>query len=29
MPTGMLNNGVSLQWYGHSTVLLTTPGGSG
>jgi L-ascorbate metabolism protein UlaG (beta-lactamase superfamily) len=27
MPTGMLNNGVSLQWYGHSTVLLTTPGG--
>jgi L-ascorbate metabolism protein UlaG (beta-lactamase superfamily) len=27
MPTGVLNNGVSLQWYGHSTVLLTTPGG--
>jgi L-ascorbate metabolism protein UlaG (beta-lactamase superfamily) len=27
MPTGMLNNGVSLQSYGHSTVLLTTPGG--
>ena len=27
MPAGVLNNGVSLQWYGHSTVLLTTPGG--
>jgi L-ascorbate metabolism protein UlaG (beta-lactamase superfamily) len=27
MPAGVLNNGLSLQWYGHSTVLLTTPGG--
>ncbi|MGH2353287.1 MAG: metal-dependent hydrolase [Chloroflexota bacterium] len=27
MPANVLNNGVSLQWYGHSTVLITTPGG--
>jgi len=27
MPTGVLNNGVTIQWYGHSTVLITSPGG--
>jgi L-ascorbate metabolism protein UlaG (beta-lactamase superfamily) len=27
MASGILNNGVSLTWYGHSTVLLTSPRG--
>ena len=27
MPSGVLNNGVTIQWYGHSTVLITSPGG--
>jgi L-ascorbate metabolism protein UlaG (beta-lactamase superfamily) len=27
MPADVLNNGVKLTWYGHSAVLLETPGG--
>lgn len=27
MPAGILRNGLTLTWYGHSTVLLETPGG--
>jgi L-ascorbate metabolism protein UlaG (beta-lactamase superfamily) len=27
MPAQVLKNGVSLTWFGHATVLLTTPGG--
>jgi L-ascorbate metabolism protein UlaG (beta-lactamase superfamily) len=27
MPENMLNNGVSVTWYGHATVLITSPGG--
>jgi L-ascorbate metabolism protein UlaG (beta-lactamase superfamily) len=25
--SGVLNNGVAIQWYGHSTMLITSPGG--
>jgi L-ascorbate metabolism protein UlaG (beta-lactamase superfamily) len=27
MPSNVLNNGVTIQWYGHSTMLITSPGG--
>ena len=27
MPANILNNGVQITWYGHATVLITTPGG--
>lgn len=27
MPANVLNNDLTIQWYGHATVLLTTPGG--
>lgn len=27
MPNGVLNNGVIIQWFGHSTALITSPGG--
>ena len=27
MPANVLNNGVTLTWYGHSAVLIRTPGG--
>jgi L-ascorbate metabolism protein UlaG (beta-lactamase superfamily) len=27
VPTNVLNNGVQITWYGHATVLITTPNG--
>lgn len=27
MPSGILNNGVTITWYGHATTMIGTPGG--